>query len=160
NAALPLGVPPREIYGHVLAWKGAVAARQAEERVAHDQPQLRPLIADLLRVRTRLSRLAAAAPPPGRHESRLRDLDALRHQKEDLESRLAQASRTYRRDLRLHRCGPAEIAHALSEGAALVDFFEYAHLIPQPGGTRPLPREQRFLAFVSVRQREPVCVAL
>jgi tetratricopeptide (TPR) repeat protein len=160
NAALPLRVSPREIYGHVLAWKGAVASRQAEERVAHDQPQLRPLIADLLRVRTRLSRLAAAAPAPGRDESPLRDLDALRQQKEDLEGRLAQASLAYRRDLRLHRCGPAEIAHALPEGAALVDFFEYAHLTPQPGRTAPLPPEQRFLAFVSVRQREPVCVAL
>ena len=47
-----------EAYRHVLVWKGAVAARQVEERLVQDQPRLKERVEKLLAVRARLAHLA------------------------------------------------------------------------------------------------------
>ena len=52
------------LYGHVLAWKGAVMASQAEDRLARDQPEVKNLLARLNQTRLRLASLAFATPPP------------------------------------------------------------------------------------------------
>ncbi len=50
SVAPAAGVPVDEIYRHVLNWKGIVEARQEEDRVARDQPELQETLGKLAQV--------------------------------------------------------------------------------------------------------------
>src|SRR5262249_33674131 len=54
--------PAQPIYQHVLPWKATLALRQAEERLAHDQPALQPLLEKLHQARAGLARLSRTTP--------------------------------------------------------------------------------------------------
>src|SRR5207245_8803932 len=43
SAAVDADAPAGQLYGALLTWKGAVAARSAEERLARQRPELSPL---------------------------------------------------------------------------------------------------------------------
>src|SRR5262249_34867166 len=59
------GTAPAQMHGHVLAWKGAVGQRLAEDRLDRDRPAVAQLRQQLRQARTALARLSAAGPAPG-----------------------------------------------------------------------------------------------
>src|SRR5262249_10812094 len=136
-------------YRHALAWKGAVAARQAEERLAADQPDLRPLLEQLRQARAKLAHLASKPPAdPKFQPAWLQRFRQAEDDKEQVEVRLAQQSVAYRRARALRRAGAGDVTAALPPGTAVVDFLAYVHGTPpvKPGDKGQV--ERRLLAFV------------
>jgi tetratricopeptide (TPR) repeat protein len=154
-------IPAADCYRHVLAWKGAVATRHAEERLARDQPELQPQFEELRQLRAALARLVRATPANLQQQADWRTrFDDLERRKEQLEANLALDSGSYRRFLQLRQATARHVADALPEHTALVDFLEYNHVIPPPQRKGRFERERRFVAFVVVRGRKPVLVPL
>jgi CHAT domain-containing protein/tetratricopeptide (TPR) repeat protein len=149
------------VYAHVLAWKGAVAARHAEERLAQDQPALRPVAQRLRQTRLGLAQLVRTPPSRPQQQAawlqRFRDLEA---EKEQLEVRLAQESAVFRRARELRAAGAAQVRQALPERTALVDYLVYTHVTPLPERKEKGVTDSRLLAFVVARGREPALIAL
>lgn len=152
--------PASELYDHVLRWKGVVAARQAEDTAARDAPELRPLIDELSAARARLAHLAFVVPSPKQRQVWLDGIAALSKRREDLEARLANASATYRYERQLARLRSVDIRHALPQGTALVDFFEYGHLRPPEAQGREILSTKRLLAFVLKGDHDLVRISL
>ncbi len=98
-----------------------------------------------------------ALRPQGRLSAWRQQLDRLREAKEDLEADLARRTAGYRGQKQVERQGPDEVAAALPDEVALVDFLEYTHYSPPQGGKGRFQREQRLLAFV-VRRGRPVAL--
>ena len=135
--SVSLRAPPRagDLYRHVLRWKGAAEARQVEDRLARDRPELRPTLEKLAEARARLARLAFATPTEAGRAAWRRQLDALREEKEDLEADLAGQSAAFGRERQGGGPGPDEVAAALPEDVALVDLLVYTHSA-RPRGAR------------------------
>jgi CHAT domain-containing protein len=144
-----------------MACKGAVAARGAEERLARDQPDVRPLLEDLRRVRAGLAQLART-PPSTEHlrTDWLKRFSHLESRKEKLEIRLAETSAAYRRLREASRATAETVSQALPARSALVDLLEYRHFTPPPERKGKFREERRLVAFVLVRDRPPVYVPL
>lgn len=153
-------VPVPDLYRHVLAWKGTVASRQSEDLLVRDEPGIRPLVEELTAARFRLARLAFAVPPPQGRQAWLDGIDKLSRQREDLETRLANASAAFRRERELVRLGPADVLRALPGDAALIDFFEYGQPIQNAPKGSVFQLERHLLAFVLTPRRTLECVRL
>jgi CHAT domain-containing protein/tetratricopeptide (TPR) repeat protein len=149
------------LYLHVLAWKGALAARQAEEQLARDQPRLQPVVEELRQVRAGLARLAGATPATAaqRQDWRKR-FDALEKDKEKLEVRLAQESAAYRRFRALRRANAQQVIDVLPPQTVFIDLLFYTHNSMPPEKKGPLRGERRLAAFVLAKGQEPVMVDL
>jgi len=160
SVAPAAGIKSEELYRHVLAWKGVVAAREDEDRLARDQPELKETLGALEQIRARLAHLAFTTPPAGQRQAWLQQLDALRDRKENLESDMARKSGTFRQAQETGRLGAAEVAAALAPGSVLVDLLDYKHASPPEGGKGPLRWERRLVAFVLRRGQAPVLVPL
>jgi len=160
SVAPAAGIKVEELYRHVLAWKGVVEARQDEDRLARDQPELKETLGQLEQARARLAGLAFTAPPDVQRQAWLQQLDALRDRKENLESDLARKSAAFRQVQESWRLGAAEVAAVLPPGAALIDLLNYAHASPPEGGKGPFRWESRLVAFVLRRGQVPVLVSL
>ncbi len=65
SVAPAAGIKAEETYGHVVAWKGVVEARQDEERLARDWPELKETLGQLEQACARLAHLAFTTPSPG-----------------------------------------------------------------------------------------------
>jgi tetratricopeptide (TPR) repeat protein len=154
------GAIPEVLYRRTLDWKGVSVARQADDRLVRDRPELRPALDELASVRARLAHLAFTAPAPAQRDVWRMQLGALRERKEDLEAELARGSATYRAGKQASRVGPEEVAGYLPAGTALVDMIVYTHLSPPPRGKGPCQGELRLLAFVARRDRPVVRVEL
>jgi Tfp pilus assembly protein PilF len=128
-----LSIPSRESaaseFARVLAWKAAVGARQAEDRLRRDHPALVSLLEQLRTARAGLAQLASRPPTPVGQDDWLKRFRALEEQKEKLEVRLARTNAAFRR---LRQFDPESIAKALPEGVALIDLFLYRHTIADP----------------------------
>jgi tetratricopeptide (TPR) repeat protein/CHAT domain-containing protein len=152
---------PQRLYQHVLAWKGAITARQAEERLARDHPKLRPHFQKLQEVRAGLAHLIRNPPATAAQQpdwlKRFRELEA---QKEELELRLARDSAAFRGFQELRHATARQVVQTLPPDTVLVDFVEYAHLFPPPRQQGKPDGEYRLLAFVLRSDRAPVCLAL
>jgi tetratricopeptide (TPR) repeat protein len=158
---LDAGTAPAPLYEAALAWKGALAARAAEERLWRDRPELRPLAQKLRLARASLARVASRQPANERQQAEWRALfDRLEAEKEDLETRLAQQSAAYLRSLKLRQADATQVRAALPRGVALVDFLEYRHWSPSPTKKGRWKVEARLLAFVLTRERPPALVPL
>jgi len=158
SVALPHNADPAEIHGHVLAWKGAVASRQAEERIALEQPELMPLLDNLRQARTGLAQLAQSPPrDPKRHKDWVRRLHAVEADKERLETELAFQSAAFRRARSL---SSQTVADTLPPGTAFVDLIKLTHLIPSGNQKGRYEPQDRYLAFVLLKGRTPVVVEL
>jgi CHAT domain-containing protein len=161
SCARDAGTPAARLYAPVLAWKGALTARQVEEHLARDRPELRLLVEQLRRARAGLARLASQQPASPQAQADWRTLFArLEKEKEGLEIQLAQQSAAYLRWQKLRQADAAQVADALPRGAAFIDFLEYRHWSPSPAKKGHWKVEARLLAFVLRRQREPVLVPL
>jgi CHAT domain-containing protein len=158
SAAVSAGNRADEIYRHVLAWKGAVAARQTEEQIARDQPALKPRVEELATIRARLSHLAFALPLNEQRAAWLRQFDELRKQKEELETALARDSAAFRSECR--GLEAADVARALPKETVFLDFVEYYHYLPPPEKKGQLHGETRLLGFVLRPNRSIALVPL
>jgi CHAT domain-containing protein/tetratricopeptide (TPR) repeat protein len=143
------------LYAQVLAWKGAVWARQLRMRVARANPELAEEFARLETVAGRLASLAFSWAASGQREEHRRELADLTEQKERLEAALAARSEAFRKQRAGERLTPAGLAAALPPGTALVDFLEYGHLHPRARLLDAPTYERRFVAFI-VRPGLPV----
>jgi CHAT domain-containing protein/Flp pilus assembly protein TadD len=152
--------PTERSYDHVLAWKGALAGRQAEDRLAQTNPDFRTHLEQLRQVRAGLAKLTATPAAPTGQPAWLKRFHELEEDKEKLELKLADLSKDYFR-LRQRRQATADlVARALPDRAALVDFLEYRHFTPDPDKKGRWQWEPRLLAFVLLRDRPPVLVPL
>jgi CHAT domain-containing protein/tetratricopeptide (TPR) repeat protein len=150
-------VPVARLYTHALTWKGAVAARSAEDRVARDEPGLAGLFEQLRAVRAGLARLAAHPPGKSGSEDWLKRFRTLEEQKEALEVRLARASAAFRPR---RRASAEAVAGTLPVGTVLVDFLFYTHCTALEDGKPGWKKEPRLLAFVLKRGAKPVLLDL
>jgi tetratricopeptide (TPR) repeat protein len=138
-----------EIYPHMLAYKGLLAAREAEEQLARDQPTLKPLLDELRLVRAGLARISRQTPATKEQQKEWRQrFDALEKDKERLEVRLARRSEVFRRFQELRDASAQDVAAAVPPKAAFVDFLFYPHYTPPPEGKGKVRTETRLLAFV------------
>jgi tetratricopeptide (TPR) repeat protein len=160
SVAPAAGIESEELYRHVLAWKGVVEARQDEDRLARDQPELKETLSQLAQARAHLAHLAFTVPPAAQHQAWLQQLGALRDRKEGLEGDLARKSAAFRQGQETRRLGAAEVAAALPSGTALVDLLDYVHFSPPKGGKGPPGQERRLMAFVLRRGQAPVLLPL
>jgi CHAT domain-containing protein len=146
-----------DVYRHVLEWKGGAEARQAEDRLVRDQPELRPILDQLAPIRACLAHLALTTPTRSQRAAWRKQFDALRDQKENLEADLARRSAAFRREEQARQLGPEELAAALPDEAALIDLVGYAHNSLPAGGKGRFQMEPRLIAFV-VRRGKPVAL--
>jgi tetratricopeptide (TPR) repeat protein len=153
-------VSPTRVYEQVLAWKGALAARQVEDRLAADNPDFRDYLDQLRVVRAGLARLVAHPPIPAAQPAWRKSFQDLEDQKEKLERQLAQVSQDFFRLRQRRQATAALLAQALPPDAALLDFLEYSHYTPDPDRKGRWHSERRLLAFVLRRGGEPVLVQL
>jgi CHAT domain-containing protein len=161
SISIQANVSSARIYDQVLAWKGTLALRQAEEHLAHDHPELQTVLANLRQVRAGLAHLARKpATTSAQQADWLKRFAGLERAKEKLETRLAQKSADFRRSLKLRRASTEEVQKALPAGTALIDFVHYTHGTPPPKGKGRWVVEDRLLAFVITPDRQPVLIKL
>jgi CHAT domain-containing protein/tetratricopeptide (TPR) repeat protein len=148
-------------YREVLAWKGAVLARQRRlrslvrlARQAND-PEIPRLLEQRQQVAALLAVQALATPDPGQAEAWRKQVDHLTEKKDRLEGELARHSAVYRRQRDQERRGPEQIAAVMPRQAALVDVLEYWHSTPPGPGQTKWQWERRVVAFV-VRPGRPI----
>ncbi len=150
--------PAEEVYAAVLAWKGAVSARQQHlhlQRQSDQRPEVRKLYAELQQATARLAQLSHASPDPKRPDQLRKDLDKTSDDIESLQRELARLSEPFRQHLRQQRMDPAQLRKALPKDAALVDLHEYGRYLPPASGKGEWVRQQRSIAFV-LRPNQPV----
>lgn len=152
------GLPPEPVYAEVLAWKGAVTARQqAMRQLRHNgqNHQAAELFQTLTDTARQLDNLSRATPKPGKEESYRRQLQQLSDRFEALEQKLAAASADFQRQFNERAVTPDDIRRVLPADTALVDLLEYQGI--RPGGKQGEDKlaEQRLAAFV-VRPGQPI----
>ena len=127
-------MPAAIVYADVLAWKGAVSARQQSmrrlrEAIADGKLVGGAAIFDELTQRSReLSNRMAVVPEPGHEEEHRRSLADLNSQVERLEQSLAAPSGDFHRELAERKRTPLDIQSCLPADAVLVDLLEYSRL--------------------------------
>jgi CHAT domain-containing protein/tetratricopeptide (TPR) repeat protein len=152
--------PAARVYHQVLTWKGSLAARQAEDRLAGDSPAFRDQLEQLRVVRVDLARLVANPPLPAAQPAWLKSFQDLEAQKEKLELKLAQLSQEFFQLQQRRQISADQVAGSLPQDAALIDFLEYTHGTPDPDTKGRWHLERRLLAFVLKPGDEPVLVQL
>lgn len=142
--------PAEDVYTAVLAWKGAVSARQQQlrlQRQLDQRPEVVKLFAELQQATARLAQMSHANPgakQPGRE----RDVEGVSDEIERLQRELARLSEPFRQQLLQQRMSPAELRKALPKGTALVDLLEYdCSLLPAKAQGKLL-YQRRLMAFV------------
>lgn len=146
TSALPEIEPAQRCYGAVLAWKGAVFARQRLQRLHRLRPELVEEFAQLNSVNTRLASLALGAPSSLQPAVYRHQLAELSEKKEKMEQMLAARSAEYRQAQ--ERLTPAGLQALLPRDAILVDFLEYLSPPPPTPGKQRQPWRRKLAAFV------------
>jgi hypothetical protein len=152
--------PAAERYSFVLSWKGRVAQRGGLDRLLLNHPRLKEPLLRLQTLRGRLARVALLTPPAKEHAAWLKQVQRLTDEKDRLEADLARRSSDLRQDKERQRLSPEQLSKELPEGVAFVDLLEYWHYSPPRGGKGNFQAEQRLLAFVLRRGKDPVAVSL
>jgi tetratricopeptide (TPR) repeat protein len=148
-------LPGDETYQYVLAWKGAVFARQQRLRLERKNPDLAEGLASLRRTAAQLASLAFAVPQQQERAAWQRRMAELTEIKEQLEGELAQKSTAFKEQQDLARLDALAMRAALPPDTLLIDYlvYEFLHVATQDPmrGTW----ERRLIAFV-VRPEQPV----
>jgi CHAT domain-containing protein/tetratricopeptide (TPR) repeat protein len=148
TVAAEAAVSAEQVYGQVLAWKGAVLVRQRRMRLQRIHPELAAAFAKLNRASGRLAALALASPDPTRHAAFRRQIDDLTEEKERLEADLSDRCAAFRKERESERRAPSELQAALPPEAVLVDFLEYLQRRPPARGKGRWSFQRRLMAFV------------
>jgi CHAT domain-containing protein/tetratricopeptide (TPR) repeat protein len=150
-------VPAAVLYEHVAAFKDVTSTAVAEQRLARQNPNLRPLLDELCDVRSQLARLSGEVPTSRGLPQWRERFDQRDRRKTELEQRLARASAEFTQ-LR-EKPTACRVAARLAAGSALVEFLCYRHHL-RPVGAGRWEWERRLIAFVVRGDREPVLVQL
>jgi len=121
----PTGGSAADAYSHVLAWKGAVFARQAQARLMAKDPGAADLLAGFESASRRLATLSLSTPNPKQQQTRLRRIEELSRQTEELERELSVRSEAYRKAQAAKRLAASDLQKALPPGVVLLDLLEY-----------------------------------
>jgi CHAT domain-containing protein/Tfp pilus assembly protein PilF len=147
------------VYQEVLAWKGAVFARQLWVRQARNRLRGDPEAARIfgqLQERTRqVAGRALTVPAPGQEKAWQAEVQQLTRQKERLEKDLAERFPEYRRQQEAGAQTSDAVKAVLPEGTVLIDLLEYTHTDPPPTGEKTVQRSRHVAAFV-VRRNQVV----
>ncbi len=152
------GLPAEPVYAEVLAWKGAVTARQQamrQLRGGQQNPQVVELYQQLANTASQLNSASCATPRPGQEATYRRRLEKLSEDLESTQQKLAAVSAEFQRQLNQRNRTPDDIRRVLPKDTVLVDFLEYGFF-----GPRTMPGERtknlsRLMAFI-VRPDQPV----
>jgi CHAT domain-containing protein len=133
-------------YAAVLAFKGAVTARQRWARRGRElaDPEAGRLLRQLQEANSQLLTAALA----DRRGASAEDLRELSERRAKLEREVAALSPSYRRFLAQDRRSPADVRVALPPGTALLDCFDYVHSSAPARGEHDLREEPRMVIFV------------
>jgi CHAT domain-containing protein/tetratricopeptide (TPR) repeat protein len=165
SAAFAAHNAPADVYSRVLAWKGAVTARQAQLRslrheLAGDEQGL-AVFTQLEDATRQLATQVNVAPKPEQSEAHQRRLSDLHEQVESLQKRLAQMSTTFATSRARQRITSADLLAAIPLDGALIDFIEYSHYGRKEGDPSPKPTwTRKYTAFVLRPGREIAWVDL
>ena len=152
SIAVSSGLYAQDVYQEALLAKGAIWRRQQKTRAAQQDSQLAPLFTELRSVSTRRAQQSLAIPNPTTQDVWRQQIDQLAQRQEELERELSSRSAAYRDAQQLVTVD--ELRASLPAGHALVDFWEYSHLLPptndKPASDTPAaPQfERRLVAFV------------
>jgi CHAT domain-containing protein/tetratricopeptide (TPR) repeat protein len=138
---------PGFAYEAVLAWKGAIFARQADLRADAVSPEDRSRFREYERTCRRLATLGLSVPKPERQEACRARLRELTERREELERELSRRSAAFRASRETDRLTPAGLRDALPAGAVLVDILEF-DFERDVGWPRKKTRRTRLAAFV------------
>jgi tetratricopeptide (TPR) repeat protein len=149
--AMKADVSSETVYSQVLAWKGAVTARQQfvrAMRLAREggDPKIVSLFADLTHASQTLATLTNQGTDPKDGIAYRRRIDELSRKIESLEKELSAASIEFHKRRTEQQRTPEDIRKALPDGAALIDFIVCNHCLPV-SGEKPT-WERRLVAFV------------
>jgi hypothetical protein len=114
----------------------------------------------LEQARARLAHSAFTPPPTGDRQAWLKQLDALRDRKENLENDLAGKSIAFQQVQDTRRLGAAEVAAALPPATVFVCILNYEHSNVYYKCKGPLRVERRLIAFVLRQGQAPVLIPL
>lgn len=143
-------VAPETTYAYLLAWKGAVFARQQQLRLARvsEGSKTAQLVAQLQKVTSELATLAYVTPNPKEQAEWQKQFQRLSDAKEGLEADLSRLSPSFRALQAQKVRSATDLLKALPRETALIDFLEYsAHSYGKDGKGHPRV-ERRLLAFV------------
>jgi CHAT domain-containing protein len=152
------GLPAEPVYAEVLAWKGAVTARQQAMRHlsrGHENPQAAELYRQLADTARQLDSLSRATPKLGQVEAHRRRLEQLSESLETLEQKLAAVSADFHRQLDERKYTPDDIRRVLPKDTVLVDLLEYGFFEPRANPEGKTSNKSRLIAFI-VRPDQPV----
>ena len=155
---------PDLVYDEVLPWKGAVSIHQLVLRrmrhaAAHSSPEVARQFEGLETASQALARTSLIVPKATEADEHVERLAQLSNQVEELQHDLAQESGEVHEQLGVGKVGAKEVKSTLPPDTALVDFWEYDHLLQstQKGALR---LERRLAAFIVVPQKPVVRVEL
>ena len=161
------GIPPGEMYRHVLVAKGAVLQRQQGLRAqrrrlgADPHSEAARRLADYQLTMTRLATLALATPDDPKHARAWRDRVAeLSRRKDAMEAELAGLDPSLRAERAEANRTPDQLRGTLPRGTALVDLLVFTASQPPPSGKGEFEGERRLVAFVARPDRPIVRVEL
>lgn len=137
-------------YGYVLAWKGAVFARQRRLRESLGREDLAPLVGQLQRNSAKLAALVLSTPDESERARWQSAVAELCLEKERLEGRLAE--RIGESDTPGKQADWRDVCESLPDGAVLIDFLEYEHRGAADAGTGIEPAAERRLAAFLLRK--------
>jgi len=125
-------------WGHVLRFKGALAAKaRAARALAAVEPDVAEVAGALDEVRRDLASLAFAEAKSNAREARDERMVELANEQERLERDLLSRSAKHRRSSAVEQASPASLCEVLPPDSALIDIFRYS-----------ADGEPRYLAYV------------
>ena len=102
---------------------------------------------------TQFATLSLSVPEGSERKQWFNQLEALKHQKENLEAELAQRSQAFKVEQAASSITPEKLRSALPADTVLIDVLEYVHFLG--GQSAAAPDETRYVAFI-VRRDRPI----
>ena len=160
SMAVRIHPPPEEMYREVLAWKGAVSARQLALRRLRNavaggkSPEIARMLDELVQCSTELANIAQQIPAVDKRAAYRTKLSVLSNRVEQLQRSLTAAGGDFAWELSQQHRTPAELQRVLPAGVAVVDFLDYNYCpLPMRKGEPTARRET--IAFI-IRRDQPI----
>ncbi len=145
-------------YDMVLAMRGLATAFQAAHQLAHDHPELQPLLREVRESRQAQKAVALSTDAEESSDSWCNRLQVVSERSDVSDSELAIATRpfvTSRPEITWQ-----QLQTQLPERTAFVDFMQYINYSAPPDHQGRLLRQRRMIAFILQNSGPPQCVSL
>lgn len=140
-----------ELYAHVLGWKGMVFSRQQRLRSVRETSTQETYFRRWEKLTGELATLALRVPYPEERDLWAEQVRQLSAERDRIEAQLARSMRGPLPKIPT----PADLAGALPEKSALVDYVEYLRRVPSTENKGKWDEQRHLTAFV-VRPGKPV----